>query len=394
MNICSVIYRRPDIAPDGTAVVLWKLANELAKLGCDIHIVFIDTTGDSSLEFTVNGIHLHTVKMSTYNPFTEKLVFMRAGARKLKEIEERFNIDLFSFHGPGSLPPLLYFRKQSSKPFVYHTYGALPFEMKAHLLDVKGKSNKAFLRKLLMYMFYTPLEFEALRYIDRLIVPTSKTIEEFQKSYGYFAPSISVLPLGQDLFDRYHLKIFGKIGELEGKKVLLFVGNDWYRKGVWYLLLAFKIVRRQVPNTVLVLTGPPQVPFISLARKLKLMDSIIFAGNPDEKTLAKLYASCDIFVLPSFHEGFSQTVIEAMAFGKPVVTTPIAGYPVVVSGQEGFIVPPGNFKALATSIVTLLENEELYQRMSTKAFEKAKKYTWEASARKLLKIYQEVISYD
>jgi glycosyltransferase involved in cell wall biosynthesis len=394
MIICSVIYRRPDIAPDGTSVVLWKLANELAKLRCGIHIVFINTTGDDPLEFTVNGIHLHGVKMLACNPFTEKLVFMRAGAQKLKEIEERFDIDIFSFHGPGSLPPLLYFRKQSSKPFVYHTYGALPFEMKTHLLDVKGKSNKVFLRKLLMYIFYTPLEFKALRHINRLIVPTSKTIEEFQKYYGYFTTSISVLPLGQDLFDQYKSKISGKIAGLEGKKVLLFVGNDWYRKGVWYLLLAFSIVHKQIPDTVLVLTGPPQVPFISLAERLKLMDSIIFAGNPDEETLAKLYASCDIFVLPSFHEGFSQTVIEAMAFGKPVITTPTAGYPTVIHGQEGFIIPPRDYKSIASSIITLLKNEELYQRMSVKAFEKAKKYTWEASARKLLTIYREVIGDD
>jgi glycosyltransferase involved in cell wall biosynthesis len=183
----------------------------------------------------------------------------------------------------------------------------------------------------------------------------------------------------------------GKIAELEGKKVLLFVGNDWYRKGVWYLLLAFSIVHRQIPDTVLVLTGPLQAPFISLAERLKLMDSIIFLGNVDEETLARLYASCDIFVLPSFHEGFSQTVIEAMAFGKPVITTSIAGYPMVIHGREGFIVPPRDYKSIASSIITLLKDEELYRRMSVKAFEKAKKYTWEASARKLLVIYRKVI---
>jgi len=389
MNICSITYRRPDITPDGTSVVLWKLSNELAKLGHYIHIIFVDVSNRESSDLAMNRIHMHSVRAS-YNPFTEKLAFMNSGARKLKEIEEKFDIDIFSFHGPGSLPPLFHFRKKSSKPFVYHTYAALPFEMQTHLLDISTKSIRSFLRKLSMYAFYTPLEFVALKYIDRLIVPTSETIEEFQRCYGYPSSLVSIVPLGQDIFDRYRSKIHGKLAGLEGKKVLLFVGNDWYRKGVWYLLLAFSIVHKKISNTMLVLTGPPQAPFISLAKKLKLMDSIIFVGNPDEETLAKLYASCDIFVLPSFHEGFSQTIIEAMAFGKPVVTTPIAGYPVVTHGQEGFIVSPGDYKSIATSIVTLLENEELYQRMSIKAFEKAKKYTWKASAEKLLEIYKEI----
>jgi glycosyltransferase involved in cell wall biosynthesis len=390
MNICSVTYRRPDIAPDGNSVVLWKLSNELAKLGHSIHVIFVDVSNREPSELNIDGIHMHGVKASC-NSFAEKLAFMNSGTQKLKEIEEKFDIDLFSFHGPGSLPPLFRFRKRSSKPFIYHTYAALPFEMQTHLLDISTKSPQFFLRKLSMYAFYTPLEFVALKCIDRLIVPTSETVKEFQRCYRYSPSLVSVVPLGQDLFDRYKSKILGKIAELEGKKVLLFVGNDWYRKGVWYLLLAFSIVHRQIPDTVLVLTGPLQAPFISLAERLKLMDSIIFLGNVDEETLARLYASCDIFVLPSFHEGFSQTVIEAMAFGKPVITTSIAGYPMVIHGREGFIVPPRDYKSIASSIITLLKDEELYRRMSVKAFEKAKKYTWEASARKLLVIYRKVI---
>ncbi|MEM3871149.1 MAG: glycosyltransferase family 4 protein [Nitrososphaeria archaeon] len=388
MNVCSVIYRRPDITPDGTCVVLWKISSELAKLGCNIHIVFISPKDHYPSEFTVNSIYFHSIGAQHSNSIIEKLTFMKLGSQKLEEIEKKFGIDIFSFHGPASLPLLFYFRKKSRKPFIYHTYAALPFEMQTYLLDSSTKSLLLFLRKLLMYTFYIPLEFIALKYIEGLIVPTFKTIEEFKRCYRLLPSSISVVPLGQDIFDRYQSRISGKLARLEDKKVLLFVGNDWYRKGVWYLLLAFAVVHKKIPNTLLVLTGPPQVSFISLAKRLKIIDSIIFAGNPDEETLAKLYASCDIFVLPSFHEGFSQTIVEAMAFAKPVVTTPIAGYPVVTSGQEGFIIPPADYKAIATSIITLLKNEWLYQKMSHNAFKKAKKYTWEKSAKKILAIYQ------
>jgi glycosyltransferase involved in cell wall biosynthesis len=171
----------------------------------------------------------------------------------------------------------------------------------------------------------------------------------------------------------------------------LFVGNDWRRKGVWYLILAFELVLNKNPDTVLVITGPPQEPFVSLAEKLKLNHSIIFAGNVDEETLAKYYAACDIFVLPSFHEGFSNTLIEAMAFGKPVVTTPVAGYPVVTNGEEGFIVRPGDHKSIAYSIIKLLENEDLYQNMCKNALKKAELYNWKEIAKKVLSIYESTL---
>jgi glycosyltransferase involved in cell wall biosynthesis len=244
-----------------------------------------------------------------------------------------------------------------------------------------------------MYAFYILWEYNALKYINRLIVPTSKTVEEFEKYYHYSSSLVSIVPLGQDLFDRYGLNIENKkINKFKGKKVLLFVGTSgWYRKGAWYLLLAFRIVHSRIPNTILVLTGPPVKPLTILARKLKLTNSIIFTGEIDEKTLAELYAVSDIFVLPSFHEGFSQTVVEAMAFGNPVVTTPIAGYPTVTEGIEGFIVKPNDYKSIAISIIRLLENKELYDKMSNNAMEKAKKYTWRASAEKLLAIYEAVL---
>lgn len=390
MRICSVVLGRPDAPQGGVELTLWKISRELVKLGCDMHVVFDRTTSsECPSTFTVEGVHLYGVNKHSRFALSRALSFKSLASEKLEEINKVHDIDLFAFHGSYSLLPLLSFRKKVSKPFVYHTYGALLYEAQTHLFKMPSiKLAPNFLRKSLMYVLYTPLEFLALRYFNRVIVASALTTNELKKYYHFSQKRVSVAPLGQDIFERYSRKTVTKEKHrLEGKKVLLFVGNEWFRKGVWYLLLAFKEVINKVPNTILIMTGPPQEPFLSLIKKLKLENSVLLAGNVAEETLAEYYALCDVFVLPSFHEGFSNTIIEAMAFGKPVVTTPIAGYPVVEDGKDGIIVQPDDYKSIAASISKLLSDEGLYLEMGENALRKAEKYTWKESAKEILKIY-------
>jgi glycosyltransferase involved in cell wall biosynthesis len=278
-------------------------------------------------------------------------------------------------------------RKEVSKPFIYHSYATLVFEAQTHLFKMPtAKMFPNFIRKLSMYSFYIPLEVLSLRFLDGLVVPSKLTLNEFKKYYHYPESRMKIVPLGQDLFDQYG-KNKAVENKFKDKKVLLFVGNEWYRKGVWYLLLALKEIVNKVPNIILLMTGPPQEPFVSLIKQLKLDKYVELVGNVDEKTLAQYYAICDLFVLPSFHEGFSNTIIEVMAFGKPVVTTPIAGYPVVENGKDGFLVQPYDYKAIADSVTKLLTDEALYKEMCINAEKKARQYTWRESAKKLLEVY-------
>jgi glycosyltransferase involved in cell wall biosynthesis len=394
MQICSVVSGRPDTTRGGVELSLWKISKELVKLGCNVRIVFDGTTSSGcSSDFVVDGIQLYGVGSPSRSALHKVLSFKSLVSQKLQEIDMIHDVDLFTFHGNYALLPLLSLRKHVSKPFVYHSYATLLYEAQTHLFKVPSvKMIPNFVRKSSMYMFYTPLEFMALKYLDRVIVPSLITVDEFTKYYHYPRERISIAPLGQDLFEKYGGDGVKKEGyQLEGKKVLLFVGNEWYRKGVWYLLIAFKELVDQVPNAILIMTGPPQEPFLSLIKTLKLESLVLLVGNVDEKTLAKYYALCDVFVLPSFHEGFSNTIIEAMAFGKPVVTTPIAGYPVVENGKDGFIVQPNDYKSIAASLVRLLSDERIYYEMGRNAWRKAQKYTWTESAKKILEVYKSVL---
>jgi glycosyltransferase involved in cell wall biosynthesis len=103
-----------------------------------------------------------------------------------------------------------------------------------------------------------------------------------------------------------------------------------------------------------------------------LRDRFRFTGFTDG--VAEYLAVMDIFVLPSYREGFPRSVLEAMSTALPVVATNIRGCrEAVVNGETGFIVPPRNGKALADAVSHLLENPELANRMGSAGRERAER---------------------
>jgi glycosyltransferase involved in cell wall biosynthesis len=98
------------------------------------------------------------------------------------------------------------------------------------------------------------------------------------------------------------------------------------------------------------------------AARAGVSDRVVFAGYRDD--VAALLAGCDVFCLPSFAEGLPLVVLEAMAQGKPVVATPVGGTPeLVVDGETGVLVPPGDADALARALTELLADAPRAARM-------------------------------
>jgi starch synthase len=94
--------------------------------------------------------------------------------------------------------------------------------------------------------------------------------------------------------------------------------------------------------------------------------------------LLREMSEADVFVFPSLFEGFALVILEAMAAGLPVITTPnTAGPDLIEDGKEGLIVPAGDVEALRTAMESLLNNPERARAMGRAAHEKAKEYTWE-----------------
>ncbi|RLF87574.1 glycosyltransferase family 1 protein [Thermococci archaeon] len=186
-----------------------------------------------------------------------------------------------------------------------------------------------------------------------------------------------------------------KLG-LEGR-VVLYVSRMSPRKGPHVLLNAFQRIVEEIDDVTLVMVGTGEMlPFLKAQAKfLGIERRVRFLGYVPGEILPKLYASADVFVLPSItSEAFGIVILEAMASGVPVVATTVGGIPEVVRESEsGILVPPGDEVALKRAIIKILSDKNLANKLG-KAGRKAveKEYSWKVVVEKIEKVYEEVLN--
>jgi len=119
---------------------------------------------------------------------------------------------------------------------------------------------------------------------------------------------------------------------------------------------------------------------------LGLQGDVLFPGFVADEDLPALYNLAEAFVLPSLYEGFGLPPLEAMACGTPVVTSNVSSLPEVV-GDAGLMVEPADVESLAAAIERVLEDGGLRREMVQRGLARAKEFTWERAARRLLGVY-------
>ena len=212
------------------------------------------------------------------------------------------------------------------------------------------------------------------------ILAASEYVRDSLVAIGVQPSRVIILPYGADI-DR-----FRPVSRKDDKPFrILFVGQIGQRKGIKYLLEAFKRLRLQDAELVLVGgiagAGDGLRPYRGIFKHVQ---------NVPHHEVHTQFQAADIFVYPSLHEGSAIAVYEALACGLPVITTPNAGS-VVRDGEEGFIVPVRDVEALMEKILLLYQNRELRKWMSRKARQRAELFTWENYRRNLAKTVRELI---
>ena len=123
--------------------------------------------------------------------------------------------------------------------------------------------------------------------------------------------------------------------------------------------------------------------------RLRAEDYIRCLGYVPDDDLPLLYNGAEVFIFPSLHEGFGIPVLEAMACGTPVMTSNVTAMP-EIAGGAAMLVDPFNVNEMTNSIREILANENLRKDLSEKGRARAKSFSWLATARKTLDIYEEV----
>lgn len=174
-----------------------------------------------------------------------------------------------------------------------------------------------------------------------------------------------------------------------GARHVLYVGRLEPRKGVGHLIRAIASVQRIIPGVRLIVVGdgPDRESLVDLARSVGA--DVRFAGRVDDKELPAYYQASDVVCSPSLRgESFGIVLLEAMACGKPIVASRIAGYEALVGDAGcGPLVPPGDAGAIAEALVSLLGDEALRQELGARGLTVVQSFDWSVIGERLEGIY-------
>jgi glycosyltransferase involved in cell wall biosynthesis len=242
--------------------------------------------------------------------------------------------------------------------------------------------------------FYNATALQLLLRKAHKIIIIQEDYVKFSSYLSNFQEKIEVVPCGVDT-DK-----FKPSRSLENENSLFFLSvlDQFHKyKGLEYLLYSLITVKNEIPTVKLIVGGRGNLLsyYQAMADSLGLKDNVDFRGFiPDEK-LPDYYNQCNAFVLPSIssaQEGFGIVALEALACGKPVITTEIVGIARdLEKTQAGMVIPPKDSDALANAIIQILKGDSSADMGIKGRKLVVERYTWKRVAKLTEKIYRELL---
>lgn len=165
------------------------------------------------------------------------------------------------------------------------------------------------------------------------------------------------------------------------------------RKGLNYLIEAIKKLSEKYPQIYLEIMGDGNAreKLETLTESLNLKDKVKFLGRIPREEIAPYYQRASVFVLPSFNEGMSNAMLEALAVGLPIITTDTGGAKELVKeGENGYIIKTRDVDDIVGKIEILINNPELKNKLGEASRARALEMSWEKVAEKYYEEYEKI----
>ncbi len=394
MNVCFVT---PEYFPisGGTGAYVYYLSHSLQKLGHNVHVIARDQQDSKK---TINGIQVYYVR-GVGNILTRYWRFARSASKQIKDLSKQNGFDII--HSNLPLVPSFAIPKGSAKAIVCTVHSTWKGEALVTKRDNPKDLNpneKSMLRFNFMLRSY---EKRLMKRSDALIAVSKYTVNELTKLYGMNQNKIHVIYNGVDI-ERFkprpkRIELRREFGLDADKKVVLFVGRLYHRKGLETLLKAVPPILKEFNNVIFVISGTgfkqKEESLRNLARELDVVNHVKFLGYVPDNKLPFLYSASDIFVLPAIYENFPFAILEAQATGLPVISTNVGGIREFLGdNKNGFVIEPRNSKQLTQKVLTLLQDAKLAKEMGAygrKLIED--KFDWRLITKQVIDLYHKLL---
>ncbi|MHB0866835.1 MAG: glycosyltransferase family 4 protein [Thermoleophilia bacterium] len=354
---------------------VYNLARSLSLRGHDLTVITHNLKPRKHHHYPDEPVDFPVVRFGRGVPIYSNGSFARitVGRRLNREIRTFFKREMFDvIHAHSPLTPILpmvALRNSNALATVgtFHTY----FD-RSHGYNILKKKMA-----------------EHMDMMDGRIVVSDACVEALER---YFDTDYRVIPNGVDP-DCFSPDAPGLPQFDDGKLNILFVGRFDPRNGLHTMLEAFRLVRREFGNCRLIVVGDgPLRPYYQQSVGKELGRDIHFAGLINGGR-PNYYAAADIYCSPCNKASFGVVLLEAMASGKPIVASDINGYRLVMEHEkQGFMVPEGNARAFADSLLKLLRDEDLRRQMGQAGRRTVlERFSWDLVARQVEEYYLELL---
>ena len=237
----------------------------------------------------------------------------------------------------------------------------------------------------------------AIKKANIIITPSNFTAQDIASRYKTNILKIKTIYLGAPAPQKNFTPIRKYVETRFGirKPYMLYVGAAYPHKNLETFIEAFAKFRKKTGKDFQLVLASKKDFFYSrleketFAKYPNLKNDIILTDYVADKDLPQLYANSEVYVFPSFYEGFGLPPLEAMACGVPVIASDVGCLREVLGDAVAYF-PPKDAKALATAISVLISDTEMKNDLRRKGFLKVEEYSWEEFAKNTLQLYNDV----
>jgi len=176
----------------------------------------------------------------------------------------------------------------------------------------------------------------------------------------------------------------------------LFLGLIGNRKGIFDIIEVIKDNSDTFDNKIeLIIGGNGEITKLqNLIEKYQIGNIVKFVGWVQNEIKIQYLHSSDVYILPSYNEGLPISILEAMSYGKPIISTDVGGIPEVVKNNEnGFLINPGNLEQIEKSIKHFIENPQDIEKFGNNSAKLSEKYLPNSVLLQLENLYKEILNY-
>lgn len=290
-------------------------------------------------------------------------------------------IDLL--HVPSFAAPLF-----ARAPLVVTIHDVIPFVLPAYRASRAMRTHLALMQR-------------TVRAAHAVIAPSQAAAADIATVLGIPRGRIHVTPEAADRACRPAgdlSAVRARVARLGVRERYIFnIGGVDVRKNLPLLIAAFAQLRAVHSEPIqLVIAGAPHSdnpavfpPLRPLIERLELTNDVLLTGRVSESDKLALYQGADLYVTPSYYEGFGLTALEAMACGVPTIAANRTSFPEVV-GDGGLLVEL-DADAIAASMRLVLENEEVARDLRRRGLARAAEFSWDRTARQTIEVYRTVL---